>query len=870
MDGINYPEFYRAQGLEPVKIRGDEWDCRCPFHQDKNPSLNVNVRTGQWQCHGCGEKGNEITFYSKLHNCNTVDAAQAIKGSGPSDPPPRRPVTPQSKPADSDPPKFMEPKEAEEAHSRLLKTKQSLTWLQEARGLTVETVKRFRLGLTTKGDRITIPVCDEEGRLLNLRLYDWRHTSDQKFLNTKGFGAIRLWPAESLKADSVVLVEGEPDCLLACQLGYAAITGTGGAGNWKAEWTPLLKGKSVAIIYDADQAGKDGRQKVAEALAGTAREIRFVDLPLPGTKEDKDLTDYVLKHGATRANLDALISGATVYKPPGKEPEPEQSVDDILGGLPEQINFREHQAGYQKIVRQIALMRPGQREYYINLVKERFKISKAAIREDVKLQEMALKIEPAVPQPLDVPRDPDMCLAQDMRGDVFHYLVYVSTNKGTFVPRLVTSEKQLVEVPEEKAEELPQDTNRWSLDKLTPFNVFEFLSGSREVRPREVYAEIEAFVRRFMWYNDERLYKLIPVWIMESYMFMVFDEVGYLALVGTKRTGKTRLFEIFEMLCFNAVMSSSATDAYIYRTVERSRSTLLFDEADSLRKAPKEAVNEKLEIIRSGYKRFGKVGRCEGENSRTVTFSTYSMKAVANVTGLEEALEDRVIHVNVERKPKEIQVEKMLKRDLQDTVQVLRNKLYFFGLQHARTVAEVYRGYRPEGLEDREAEIWGGLLSLARYIDPSIHDEILTLAIDNRKRKDLREGLESSEAQMIMAIWNLIREGEPTIIDTGRKYFSAEKVKEVILEQLGWESLTYNRLAGELVKLRVIEDTEEYKKRVKTRNDKGHLVRKMCYQLDPVRIATAAAKYSVELDDLPVGVQAAASRTVSKDEEPWE
>ncbi len=868
MEGINYPDFYRAQGLEPAKIRGDEWDCRCPFHQDSKPSLNVNVRTGQWQCHACGEKGNEVTFYAKLHNCSTQEAARTIKGSGPASPPPRRPVTFQPKP--SEPPKFMNPKEAEEAHSRLLKAKQPLAWLQEARGLTLESVKRFRLGLTAKGDRITIPIYDEEGRLLNLRLYDWQHKSDQKFLNTKGFGTIRLWPAESLKADSVVLVEGEPDCLLACQLGYAALTGTGGAGNWKAEWSEQLRGKSVAIIYDADQAGRDGRQKVAEALAGVAREIRLVDLPLPGTKDDKDLTDYVLKHGATKADLDALISAATVYGPPKKDPEQEASVDDLLADLPEHINFQEHQTAYQKIVKQIAAMRPGAREYYINLVKERFKIGKGAIREDVKLQEMALKIEPAVPQALDAPRDFDLCLAQDMRGEVFHYLIYISTNKGTFVPRLVTSERQLVEIPEEKAEELPEDTNRWSLDKLTPFNVFEFLAGSRKVNPVDLYAEIEAFIRRFMWYGDERLYKLIPLWIMESYVFMVFDEVGYLALVGTKRTGKTRLFEILEMLCFNATMSSSATDAYIYRTVERSRATLLFDEADSLRKAPKEAVNEKLEIIRSGYKRFGKVGRCEGENSRTVTFSTYSMKAIANVTGLEEALEDRVIHVNVERKPKEVQVEKMLKRELRDTAQVLRNKLYFFGLQHAKPIADIYRSYRPEGLEDREAEIWGGLLSLARYLNPVIHDEILTLAIDNRKRKELREGLESNEAQMIMAIWSLVREGEPMVVDMGRKYFSAERTKEVILEQLGWESLTYNRLAGELVKLRIIEDTEEYKKRVKTRNDKGHLIRKMCYLLDPVRIARAATKYSVELDDLPVEVRMAVSQIASTGEEPWE
>ena len=260
----------------------------------------------------------------------------------------------------------------------------------------------------------------------------------------------------------------------------------------------------------------------------------------------------------------------------------------------------------------------------------------------------------------------------------------------------------------------------------------------------------------------------------------------------------------------------------------------------------------------------------EGESLRPVEFAVYSMKAIANVTGLEEALEDRVIHVNVERKPKEVQVEKMLKRELGETVQILRNKLYFFGLQHAKPIADIYRAYRPEGLEDREAEIWGGLLSLAQYIDPAIHDEVLTLAIENRKRKELREGLESTEAQMIMAIWNLVKEDEATVREIGRKYWSAERVKEVILEQLGWESMTYNRLAAELVKLRIIEDSQEYKRRFSLRNDKGNMVKKMCYQLNLVQIAKAAVKYSVELDELPAEVKSAISTSTSTDDEPWE
>ncbi len=852
MEGIDYQAFFRAQGLEPLKARGDEWECRCPFHDDKKPSFNVNVRTGQWHCHACGEQGNEVTFYARLHNVNTAEAARAIKAQGNGTVIPltsRRPAPAAEAPA---PAKTMDPKLAEEAHARLLKSKAPLQWLIGVRGLTPETIKRFRLGLTEKADRITVPVYAENGALLNLRLYDWRHTSDQKFLNTKGFGTIRLWPVESLVADQILLVEGEPDCLLACQLGYAGLTGTGGAGNWKEEWTTQLAGKSVVILYDADEAGREGREKVAGALAGVAREVRLVDLPLAGTKEEKDLTDFV-KKGGTREEIDKLIAEASVIRPaetaasPGAAPAPEAEAQTILAGLPEHIDFLEHKAAYEQLIEKIARMRPTQREYYISLLKERFRFSKAAIREEIRRVEMALAVEPAIPAALTAPRALDLNLAQDLRGDIFHYLIYVSTNKGTFVPRLVTSERQLLEPPEELRDKLPKDTARWSLDRTTPYNLFEFLAGGRQVDPCQLFRELEGFVRRFMWYGDDRLYKLIPLWMMETYLFMIFDEVGYLALVGTKRTGKTRLFEILEMLCFNAIMSASSTDAYIYRTVERARATLLFDEADSLRKAPKDNVNERLEIVRSGYKRFGKTGRCEGDDSQPVEFSTYSMKAIANVTGLEEALEDRVIHVNVERKPKEVQIEKMLKGDLRNEVQVLRNKLYFWGLQHAATVAGVYRTYQAAGLEDREAEIWGGLLSIAQYIDPGTHDQVLTLAIDNRKRKELREGLESYEAQLLIALWELVHQEARPLAGVNRDFFPAEVVRDHLLEALGWESLTFNRLANDLVKLRVIDDSAEYKQRLRTEVN-GKARQRMCYRLQLPRIQAAAQKYSVELE----------------------
>ena len=34
----------------------------CPLHEDRTPSLSVNIGKGLWNCHSCGEGGNTLTL----------------------------------------------------------------------------------------------------------------------------------------------------------------------------------------------------------------------------------------------------------------------------------------------------------------------------------------------------------------------------------------------------------------------------------------------------------------------------------------------------------------------------------------------------------------------------------------------------------------------------------------------------------------------------------------------------------------------------------------------------------------------------------------------------------------------------------------
>ena len=121
-----------------------------------------------------------------------------------------------------------------------------------------------------------------------------------------------------LAGETILIVEGEKDVETARGLGLVATTNPGGAGKWRPEHTEALKGAFlVVVIPDNDQAGRDHADAVAREVVAGVDELRILELPDLGEKED--LTDWVRKGGDAN-RLRALIDEA----PPFEVPEPEE------------------------------------------------------------------------------------------------------------------------------------------------------------------------------------------------------------------------------------------------------------------------------------------------------------------------------------------------------------------------------------------------------------------------------------------------------------------------------------------------------------------------------------------------------------------
>jgi len=268
-----YLEKYKSLGVAIRNTTGKEAAAICPLHNDIQASLSINDETGLWYCHaGCGG-GNYEQFVKRYEN--RIDMV-------------------------------VSPDVVEKFHSSLCSNEQLMALLKERRGLSGELVKQFKLGVTPDKVRLTIPI-KQDDKYVNIRQHAVFKRVQPKIVSYKpGFGKIRLFPEHNIIGmGPVLLCEGELKALLMIQMGFRAVSPTGGAQFWNDKWTDLFKDQDVIIIYDIDIAGRKGAAKIAKILQPVARSVRNVSLPI--TLPNKDVADYVLNSGASSEELLKLI-----------------------------------------------------------------------------------------------------------------------------------------------------------------------------------------------------------------------------------------------------------------------------------------------------------------------------------------------------------------------------------------------------------------------------------------------------------------------------------------------------------------------------------------------------------------------------------
>lgn len=127
----------------------------------------------------------------------------------------------------------------------------------------------------------------------------------------------------------IYIVEGEKDVDRLRALLFDATTPSGGASKpWNPEFTRHFAQAHVRIIPDNDKPGQKHAQEIAQALYGTAADIRI--LALPELADKGDVSDW-LDQGHTPEELEALSCAAPLYR----QGMSFLNLDELFAGLQE-------------------------------------------------------------------------------------------------------------------------------------------------------------------------------------------------------------------------------------------------------------------------------------------------------------------------------------------------------------------------------------------------------------------------------------------------------------------------------------------------------------------------------------------------------
>lgn len=240
--------------FEVIGVVGDEFTCRCPWHDDTGkPNLYVNGVKGLYLCMSCGAKG-------------SLDKLGVLP--------------PQSTQGIRDRLAKMKEKPVEQRYypeSWLKQFDVPTDYWTVQRGLSQATVDRFRLGYDPFSERVTIPLRDQQGRLLGVSKRSLDPDARPKYLEPKGYPKGRYLYGSWLLTDErkVALVEGLVDTHRCWEERVPAL-GLMGARltNDQVKTLQRMGIQQVVLLMDNDNAGMKGTVGVYAALRGSGIQVR--------------------------------------------------------------------------------------------------------------------------------------------------------------------------------------------------------------------------------------------------------------------------------------------------------------------------------------------------------------------------------------------------------------------------------------------------------------------------------------------------------------------------------------------------------------------------------------------------------------------
>ena len=233
----------------------------------------------------------------------------------------------------------------------------------------------------------------------------------------------------------------------------------------------------------------------------------------------------------------------------------------------------------------------------------------------------------------------------------------------------------------------------------------------------QILDDIHEFLGRFVIYPSKEAHDAHVLWIAHTHCMDAWESTPRIAFLSPEpASGKSRALEVSELLVPNAVETINASPAYLFRKVgdDGAKPTLLFDEIDTVF-GPKAKENEEIRgLLNAGHRRGAVTGRCvvHGNKVRTEEIPAYCAVALAGLGWLPDTILTRSIIIRMRRRGPGEKITSFRRRDCEKEGQALQARLAMWAASAVQAMTEA-RPEMPEGIEDRNADVWEAPFAIA-------------------------------------------------------------------------------------------------------------------------------------------------------------
>jgi hypothetical protein len=233
----------------------------------------------------------------------------------------------------------------------------------------------------------------------------------------------------------------------------------------------------------------------------------------------------------------------------------------------------------------------------------------------------------------------------------------------------------------------------------------------------ELLDDVHGFLTRFVAYPSAHTAIAHVLWVAHSHVMDCWESTPRIAFLSPEsKSGKTRALELTETLVPRPVETVNVTPAYLFRKVgdKDSAPTILFDEIDTVF-GPKAKDNEEIRgLLNAGHRRGAVAGRCviRGKIIETEEIPAYCAVALAGLGEIPDTILTRSVQVRMRRRAPDERVEPFRRRDHAPIGNALRERLSAWLAPLIPALAQA-RPAMPDGVADRDADVWEALLAIA-------------------------------------------------------------------------------------------------------------------------------------------------------------